>query len=55
MGRHPRRFEGHTTISRKEWGVDFNLPSVGESVVIGDKVTVVLAVEAVLQSERRAA
>jgi len=43
-------FEGHTTISRKEWGVDFNLPAVGESVVIGDKITVVLAVEAVLQS-----
>ena len=43
-------FEGHTTISRKEWGVDFNLPSVGESVVIGDKITVVLAVEAVLQA-----
>lgn len=48
-------FEATGTISRKEWGVDFNLPAAGELVVIGDKVTIVLAVEAVLQQEQPAA
>ncbi|MGH3506914.1 MAG: YceI family protein [Nocardioidaceae bacterium] len=43
-------FEGTTTISRKEWGVDFNIPLEGDKLMIGDKVNVVLAVEAVLQT-----
>ena len=43
-------FEGTTTISRKEWGVDFNIPLEGDKLMIGDKVNVVLAVEAVLQA-----
>jgi len=42
-------FEGTTTISRKEWGIDFNIPLEGDRLMIGDKVTVVLAVEAVRQ------
>ncbi len=42
-------FEGTTTISRKEWGVSFNIPLDGDKVVIGDKINVVLAVEAVRQ------
>ncbi len=42
--------EGTTTISRKDWGVDFDLPAAGELVVIGDKISIVLAVEAVLQA-----
>jgi len=45
-------FEAHTVISRKEGGVDFTLPAVGESVVIGDKITVVIAIEAVLQQDQ---
>ncbi len=40
-------FEGTTTISRKEWGVSFNIPLDGDKVMIGDKINVVLAVEAV--------
>ena len=40
-------FEGTTTISRKDWGVDFNIPLDGGKVLIGDKVNIHLAVEAV--------
>jgi polyisoprenoid-binding protein YceI len=43
-------FEGTTTLSRKEWGVDFNIPLEGDKVMIGDKITVVIAIEAVLQA-----
>ena len=43
-------FEGTTTISRKEWGVDFNIPLEGDKLMIGDKVNVVIAVEAVHQA-----
>ena len=45
-------FEATTTISRKEWGVDFNIPLEGDKLMIGDKVTVVIAVEAVLQADQ---
>lgn len=44
-------FEGTTTLSRKEWGIDFNIPLEGDKVVIGDKINVVLAIEAVLQTD----
>jgi polyisoprenoid-binding protein YceI len=44
-------FEGTTTISRKEWGIDFNIPLEGDKVMIGDKVSVVIAVEAVLNAD----
>jgi polyisoprenoid-binding protein YceI len=44
-------FEATTSISRKEWGIDFNIPLEGDKLMIGDKVNVVLAVEAVLQTE----
>ena len=43
-------FEGTTSLSRKEWGVDFNIPLEGDKLVIGDKVNVVIAVEAVHQA-----
>ena len=43
-------FEGTTTLSRKEWGVDFNIPLEGDKLMIGDKVNVVIAVEAVHQA-----
>ncbi|MGN6251144.1 MAG: YceI family protein [Marmoricola sp.] len=42
-------FEATTEISRKEWGVDGNVPLDGGKVLIGDKVTIHLAVEGVLQ------
>ncbi len=40
-------FEATTVINRKEWGVDFNVPLDGGRVLVGDKVTVHLAVQAV--------
>ncbi|MDN5856973.1 MAG: YceI family protein [Actinomycetia bacterium] len=42
--------EAKTEISRKEFGIDFNIPVPGEKAMIGDKVTIALSVEAVLQS-----
>ena len=43
-------FEASTTISRKDWGVDFNIPLEGDKVMIGDKVAIVIAIEAVLKA-----
>jgi|EndMetStandDraft_5_1072996.scaffolds.fasta_scaffold216255_1 polyisoprenoid-binding protein YceI len=40
-------FEATAVISRKDWGVDFNIPLDGGKVLIGDKVNIHLAVEAV--------
>jgi polyisoprenoid-binding protein YceI len=37
-------------ISRKEFGVDFNIPLDGDKVMIGDKITITINAEAVLQS-----
>ena len=36
-------------ISRKEFGIDFNIPLEGDKVMIGDKITIVINAEAVLQ------
>jgi polyisoprenoid-binding protein YceI len=44
-------FEATTTINRKDWGVDFNIPLDGGKVLIGDKVNIHLAVEAVLSQD----
>jgi polyisoprenoid-binding protein YceI len=44
-------FEASTVISRKEWGIDFNIPLEGGKLMIGDKITVNLTVEAVLQPQ----
>jgi polyisoprenoid-binding protein YceI len=43
-------FEGTTTISRKDWGVDFNIPMDGGRLLIGDKIEINIAVQAVLQA-----
>lgn len=43
-------FEASTQISRKEFGIDFNVPVAGERALIGDKVSINLVGEAVLQS-----
>ena len=40
-------FEATTVINRKDWGVDFNIPLDGGKFLIGDKVSIHLAVEAV--------
>ena len=44
-------FEATATINRKDWGVTFNVPLDGDKVMIGDKVTIVIAVEAVLRAD----
>lgn len=43
-------FSAETEISRKEFGVDFEVPMDGGGVVVGDKIKVLLEVEAVLQA-----
>jgi polyisoprenoid-binding protein YceI len=40
-------FEASAQISRKEWGIDFNVPLEGGKLLIGDKVDITLAIEAV--------
>jgi polyisoprenoid-binding protein YceI len=42
--------EAKTTISRKEWGIGFNIPLEGDKLLIGDTVNLVIAVEAVRQA-----
>ena len=42
--------EATTVISRKEWGIDFNIPLEGDKVMIGDKITIQINAEAVLQA-----
>jgi polyisoprenoid-binding protein YceI len=43
-------FTATTEISRKDFGVEFNIPLEGGGVVVGDKVKVELEIEAVLQA-----
>jgi len=42
--------EATTEISRKEFGIDFNIPLDGDKVVIGDKVSIHIVAEAVLNA-----
>src|SRR3954451_5418667 len=42
-------FSGKTETSRSEFGVDIKMPMDGGGVVVGDKVTVELEIEAVLR------
>lgn len=37
-------------ISRKEFGIDFNIPLEGDKLMIGDKITITINAEAVLQA-----
>jgi polyisoprenoid-binding protein YceI len=43
-------FSAKTEISRKEYGVDIDMPMDGGGVVVGDKVSVELEIEAVLRT-----
>ena len=43
-------FTGKTDISRKEFGVDIDMPMDGGGVVVGDKISVELEIEAVLRT-----
>lgn len=45
-------FEGTASISRKEWGVDFNIPMDGGRLLVGDKVDITVVVQAVLQQDQ---
>jgi polyisoprenoid-binding protein YceI len=38
-------------ISRGEFGIDFNIPLEGDKVMIGDKISIVINAEAVLQQD----
>jgi polyisoprenoid-binding protein YceI len=42
-------FEATTTINRKDFGVDTNVPLGGEKLLIGDQVAVQISVQTVLQ------
>jgi len=44
-------FTAETEVSRKEYGVDIEMPLDGGGVVVGDKIKVILEIEAVLQAE----
>jgi polyisoprenoid-binding protein YceI len=44
-------FEGSVTVSRKDWGIDWNVPLDGGRFLVGDKVELNVAVQAVLQQE----
>src|SRR4051794_3036878 len=43
-------FSGKTEISRKAFGVDIDMPMDGGGVVVGDKISVELEIEAVLRA-----
>jgi polyisoprenoid-binding protein YceI len=43
-------FSASTDISRKDFGIEFNMPLEGGGVVVGDKVHVALEIEAVLRA-----
>ena len=45
-------FEGTAQISRKEWGVDFNIPMDGGRLLVGDKIDITIAAQAVLKQEQ---
>ncbi len=45
-------FEGTAQISRKEWGIDFNIPMDGGRLLVGDKIDITVSVQAVLKQEQ---
>src|SRR4051812_45844883 len=49
-GGHRAGFSAKTEINRNEFGVDIKMPMDGGGVVVGDKVTVELEIEAVLRN-----
>lgn len=42
--------EATAAISRKEFGIDFNIPLEGDKLMIGDKISIHITAEAVLQA-----
>jgi polyisoprenoid-binding protein YceI len=47
-------FEGTLTISRKEWGVDFNIPMDGGRLLVGDRIDITIVAQAVLEEPQSA-
>jgi len=43
-------FSAETKVNRKDFGIDWNAPIDGGGVVVGDKVQIVLEIEAVLEA-----
>ncbi|MGV9669936.1 MULTISPECIES: YceI family protein [unclassified Gordonia (in: high G+C Gram-positive bacteria)] len=43
-------FEANTVINRKDFGIDIEMPLEGGGVVVGDKITITLEIEAVQPS-----
>ncbi|HET7328263.1 MAG TPA: YceI family protein [Nocardioidaceae bacterium] len=41
--------EASGQLSRREFGIDFNIPLEGDKVMIGDKISIVITAEGVLQ------
>lgn len=44
-------FSAVTEISRKEFGIDIEMPLDGGGVVVGDKIKIILEVEAIRQQD----
>lgn len=44
-------FEARTTLSRKDWGINFNVPVEGDRLMIGDRIDVSITIEAVHQPD----
>jgi polyisoprenoid-binding protein YceI len=47
-------FEATAVVSRKDFGITWNVPMDGGKVMVGDKITINLTVEAVLQQDAAA-
>ena len=46
-------FEGSVTVARKDWGIDWNAPLDGGRFLVGEKVELLVAVQAVLQQDQQ--
>jgi polyisoprenoid-binding protein YceI len=47
---NPAGFTASTTINRRDYGVQFNIPLQGDDVLLGDMVEIRLEIQAVLAS-----
>jgi polyisoprenoid-binding protein YceI len=47
-------FSATAEISRKDFGIEFNIPMDGGGVVVGDKIQIALEIEAILQADKDA-
>jgi polyisoprenoid-binding protein YceI len=40
-------FSASTTINRRDWGIEFNVPLAGDKALLGDKVDITLEIQAI--------